>query len=141
MKTWLALFGAPSIVLGCLSVNYALVTPACRLGGHALLDGVSGASLVVCTAATLLAWQRWRETRRSSTSSAPARSTPPLPSPPLPSPPLPSPPLPSPPLPTPDMTGRPARAGFIAAVAAGVGALSVLSVIAITIPQWLLSAC
>jgi len=111
MKTWLALLGAPSIVLGCLSVNYALVTPACRLGGHALLDGVSGASLVVCTAATLLAWQRWRETRHASTPSTPAA------------------------------TGRPARAGFIAAVAAGVGALSVLSVIAISIPQWLLSAC
>jgi TRAP-type C4-dicarboxylate transport system permease small subunit len=110
MKTWLALLGAPTIVLTCLSVNYALVTPACRLGGHALLDGVSGASFIVCTAATLLAWQRWRETRRS-------------------------------PAPSAGSTARPARAGFIAAVAAGVGALSVLSVIAISIPQWLLSAC
>ncbi|WP_250516838.1 hypothetical protein [Caballeronia sp. INDeC2] len=111
MKTWLALLGAPSIVLGCLCVNYALVTPACHLGGHALLDGVSGTSLVVCTAATLLAWRRWRETRRSPAQMAA------------------------------DATARPARAVFIAAVAAGVGALSVLSVIAISIPQWLLSAC
>jgi len=111
MKTWLALLGAPSIVLGCLSVNYALVMSACRLGGHALLDGVSGASLLVCVAATLLAWQRWRDARRTLG------------------------------LPTPDAGDRPARAGFIAAVAAGVGALSVLSVIAISIPQWLLSAC
>ncbi|SAK45418.1 hypothetical protein AWB75_00779 [Caballeronia catudaia] len=111
MKTWLALLGAPSIVLGCLSVNYALVTPACFLGGHALLDGVSAVSLIVCVAATLLAWHRWRDARRAHA------------------------------LPTPDAGSRPARAGFIAAVAAGVGALSVLSVIAISIPQWLLSAC
>ena len=67
MKTWLALLGAPSIVLACLSVNYALLAPACRLSSHALLDGVSGASLVVCVLATLLAWQRWRD--------APARSS------------------------------------------------------------------
>ena len=111
MKIWLALLGAPSIVLACLSLNYALVTPACRLGGHALLDGVSGASAIVCVAATLLAWQRWHDARRKLA------------------------------LPTPDTGDRPARAGFIAAVAAGVGALSVLSVIAISIPQWLLSAC
>ncbi|KND55269.1 hypothetical protein BPUN_2827 [Candidatus Paraburkholderia kirkii] len=95
MKTWLALLGAPLIVLGCLSVNYALVAPACGLGSRALLDSVSGASVVVCTLA----------------------------------------------LPTPDGADRPARAGFVAAVAAGVGALSVLSVIAISIPQWLLPAC
>ncbi|WP_371884411.1 hypothetical protein [Caballeronia sp. S22] len=111
MKTWLALLGAPFIVLGCLSINYALVTPACRLGGHAVLDGVSAASLLVCVGATLLAWQRWQDARR------PPRQ------------------------PTPEMTERPTRAAFVAAVAAGVGVLSVLSVIAISIPQWLLSAC
>ncbi|MDR5784449.1 hypothetical protein QCE63_34095 [Caballeronia sp. LZ065] len=111
MKTWLALLGAPSIVLGCLSVNYALVTPACRLGGQALLHGVSGASAIVCVAATLLAWQRWRDARRALA------------------------------LPTPDTAARPARPAFLAAVAAGVGVLSILSVIAISIPQWLLSAC
>ncbi|MDR5763172.1 MULTISPECIES: hypothetical protein [unclassified Caballeronia] len=111
MKTWLALLGAPSVVLGCLSVNYALVTPACRLGGEALLHGVSGASAIVCVAATLLAWKRWRDARRALA------------------------------LPAPDTAARPARPAFIAAVAAGVGALSVLSVIAISIPQWLLSAC
>jgi hypothetical protein len=55
MKTWLALIGAPSVVLGCLTVNYALATAACRLGGHALLDGVNGASFIVCAGATLLA--------------------------------------------------------------------------------------
>ncbi|SAL03094.1 hypothetical protein [Caballeronia ptereochthonis] len=111
MRTWLALLGAPSIVLGCLGVNYALIAPACRLGSRALLDGVSGASFVVCALATLLAWQRWRETRRALA------------------------------LQTPDAADRPARAGFVAAVAAGVGALSVLSVIAISIPQWLLPVC
>jgi hypothetical protein len=111
MKTWLALIGAPSIMLACLSVNYALVTPACLLGGHALLDGMSGVSFIVCVGATLLAWQRWRAQRRELA------------------------------LPSSDRTDRPARAGFVAAVAAGVGALSGLSVVAISIPQWLLSAC
>jgi hypothetical protein len=72
---------------------------------------VSGASFIVCAGATLLAWQRWLDERRRLALS------------------------------TPDTAGRPARAGFVAAVAAGVGALSVLSVIAISIPQWLLSAC
>ncbi|MDR5763499.1 hypothetical protein [Caballeronia sp. LZ035] len=111
MKVWFALLGAPSIVLGCLSLNYVLVTPACRLGGQALLHGVSGASALACVAATLLAWQRWRTARRDLA------------------------------LPTPDSADRPARPAFVAVVAAGVGALSVLSVIAISIPQWLLSAC
>ncbi|SAL86785.1 hypothetical protein AWB74_07846 [Caballeronia arvi] len=111
MKTWLALLGAPSIVLACLTVNYALIAPACRLSSHALLDGVSGASLVVCVLATLLAWQRWRDAQHAH------------------------------PSPTNDASALPARPGFVAAVATGVGALSAGAVIAISIPQWILPAC
>ncbi|SAL01331.1 hypothetical protein AWB80_08104 [Caballeronia pedi] len=111
MKTWLALLGAPSIVLTCLGVNYALVAPACRLSSHALLDGMSCASLVVCVLATLLAWQRWRDAQRAH------------------------------PIPTGDASSLSVRSGFVAAVATGVGALSVLAVIAISIPQWILPAC
>ncbi|MDR5883524.1 hypothetical protein [Caballeronia sp. LZ032] len=111
MKTWLALLGAPSIVLTCVSVNYALLAPACRLSNHTLLDGVSGASLVVCVLATLLAWQRWRDARRAH----PVLSN--------------------------NASDLPARPAFVAAVATGVGALSVLAVIAIWIPQWILPAC
>ncbi|GJH12838.1 hypothetical protein CBA19CS11_28390 [Caballeronia novacaledonica] len=111
MKTCLALLGAPSIVLACLSINYALLAPACRLSSHALLDGVSGASLVTCVLATLLAWHRWRDARHTHSN------------------------------PTDDASALPARSGFVAAVAAGVGALSGLAVIALSIPQWILPAC
>jgi hypothetical protein len=107
MKSWLALLGAPSMVLACLSLNYALVEPACQLGSRVLLHRVSGASFVVCSLATLLALQRWRALG----------------------------------LATADDGALPARAGFMAAVGVGVGTLSALSVIAISIPQWLIRAC
>ena len=53
MRTWLALIVAPSLALGCLSVNYALVSlvPVC-VAANAAINGVSVASLVVCAVTT-----------------------------------------------------------------------------------------
>jgi hypothetical protein len=109
MRTWLALIVAPSLALVCLSVNYALVAlmRACA-SANVALNGVSIASFVVCVAATLLAWRRWRTTRDALAA---------------------------------DSVALPARAGFMASVATGVGVISVLSILAISIPQWLLPPC
>jgi len=108
MLTWPALLFAPSLLLGLLSVNYALVEPSCHLQSMLLLHGVSAASLAVSVIATLLAFGRWRSARREADPSAPALRS---------------------------------REGFLAVVATGVGTLSSLGIIFISLPQWLLSAC
>ncbi|SAL77398.1 hypothetical protein AWB67_05084 [Caballeronia terrestris] len=111
MRTWLALIVAPSLVLACLGVNYALVSTMaapCSAASVAPLNSVSVASFAVCVVASIAAWLRWRSARAG---------------------------IPS------DSSARPARAGFVASVAIGVGVLSALSVLAISIPQWLLSPC
>ena len=108
MLTWPALLFAPSLLLGFLSVNYALVEPSCQLQSMALLNGVSAASLAVSVICTALAFGRWRSARRQADPSAP---------------------------------GLTSQQGFFAAVATGVGALSSLAIFAISLPQWLLSAC
>ncbi|WP_244818107.1 hypothetical protein [Caballeronia sp. Lep1P3] len=108
MLTWPALLFAPSVLLGLLSVNYALVEPSCHLHSIAVLNGVSAASLAASIIVTALAFGRWRSARRDADPSAPALRS---------------------------------RAGFLAAVATGVGALSSLGIFVISLPQWLLSAC
>lgn len=109
MRTWLALIVAPSLALGCLSVNYALVSlvPVC-VAANAEINGVSVASLVVCAVTTVLAWRRWRSTRNALAA---------------------------------DSVALIARPGFMASVATGVGVISTLSVLAISIPQWVLPPC
>jgi hypothetical protein len=108
MLTWPALLFAPSLLLGSLSLNYALVEPSCHLQTTIALNGVSAGSLALSVIATLLAFGRWRTARREADPSAPALRS---------------------------------REGFIAAVATGVGTLSSLAILVISLPQWLLPAC
>ncbi|WP_250537299.1 hypothetical protein [Caballeronia sp. AZ10_KS36] len=108
MLTWPALLFAPSVLLGLLSVNYALVEPSCHLQSMLLLHGISVASLAVSVISTLLAFGRWRSARREADPSAPTVRS---------------------------------REGFMAVVATGVGTLSSIGIIFISLPQWLLSAC
>ena len=109
MRTWLALVVAPSLALGCLSVNYALVSlvRVCT-SANAAVNGVSVASFVLCLTATALAGWRWRSARNALAA---------------------------------DSVALTARAGFIASVATGVGVISTLSILAISIPQWMLPPC
>ena len=71
MLTWPALLFAPSVLLGLLSLNYALVEPSCHLRTIILMHGVSAASLAVSVLATLLAFSRWRSSRRETDPYAP----------------------------------------------------------------------
>jgi hypothetical protein len=61
MQTWLALLGAPSLVLINLSVNYALASQACTLRSNTPLLAVNAVALACAVVATLLAWHRWRQ--------------------------------------------------------------------------------
>jgi hypothetical protein len=61
MQTWLALLGAPSLVLVNLSVNYAMVSQACALRSNTPLLTVNATALACSIAAPLLAWHRWRQ--------------------------------------------------------------------------------
>jgi hypothetical protein len=108
MRTWLALLAAPSVVLGALSANYALVTPACAWRTLLPAASVTAAALLFSMIATLLAWQRWREAGVIASASAPA---------------------------------LPARPAMLACAATGVGAISTLALVAMWIPQWLISPC
>ncbi|QSN63966.1 MULTISPECIES: hypothetical protein [unclassified Caballeronia] len=108
MLTWPALLFAPSVLLGLLSLNYALVEPSCHLQSMLLMHGISVASLAVSVLSTLLAFGRWRSAGREADPSSPALRS---------------------------------RAGFMAVVATGVGTLSSIGIIFISLPQWLLSAC
>jgi hypothetical protein len=128
MKTWLALLGAPTVVLGNLSALYVFVGPACRWGTSAPLHALTLLSLAFALVATLLAWSRYRQA-----SGAAARAG--------------DGPMPG------DAAGTAvgataaadgARAGrhrFLAGVAIGVGALSVAALVLLSVPTLVLSPC
>ncbi|CAB3805935.1 hypothetical protein [Pararobbsia alpina] len=59
MQTWLALLGAPTVLLATLTANYALVPYACAWRNGAPLGWVSTAALLFSVAVTLLALRRW----------------------------------------------------------------------------------
>lgn len=108
MQTWLALLGAPSMVLLALSLNYALVSSACEWRSDAPLQGVTAGAFAFAAFATVLAWHRWRARRGAM---------------------------------APDDVRMRARAGFLAFVAMCVGFLSSIVLLAMWLPQWLLSPC
>lgn len=60
MQTWLALLGAPTVLLATLTANYALVPYACAWRNGAPLAWVSAVALLFSVTATLLALRRWR---------------------------------------------------------------------------------
>ena len=62
IANWLSLLLTPSLALGVLTINYALVTPACeRQGDLSWVHGVFAVSMLLCLLCTLLAWRNWRQ--------------------------------------------------------------------------------
>jgi hypothetical protein len=108
MQTWPALLGAPSLVLITLTVNYAMVPPACASGNHLPMAAFGAIALACSAVSTIGAGRRWRD--ESAIASA-------------------------------EDVALPARPGFIACVATFVGVISTLALLAMWIPQWLISAC
>jgi len=105
MAIWLALLVAPTLALADQCVALSMTVWACR-GQHLLALHLVHLPFALATAvATVLAWQRWRETAAPSAGDATARSH------------------------------------FIAGMAIGVAALSLLVIVTMWAPTWLLSPC
>lgn len=111
MGNWPALLVAPSLALTNLTVTYALVTPSCSRQSMLAPNLVSAVSLLACAWMSWHAWRNWRMARRTG---GPAAG---------------------------DTDAAPDRPPFLALVAAMVGALSCLVVLAQWFPQWVLSPC
>jgi len=111
MPNWPALLVAPSLALTNLSVTYALVTPSCTRQSMLAPNLVSAVLLLACIWMSWCAWRNWRADR----------------------------PVEGPP--AGDSDAAPAHRPFVALVAAMVGALSSLVVLAQWFPQWVLSPC
>jgi Na+/H+-translocating membrane pyrophosphatase len=111
MPNWLALFVAPSLALANLSITYALVTPSCAHQNTVAAHVLSGVMLLACLAMSGGAWRNWRRAERGDTAGDAAGD------------------------------GVQDRPPFVALVAACVGALSSLAVLALWFPVWVLSPC
>ncbi|MDR5752281.1 MULTISPECIES: hypothetical protein [unclassified Caballeronia] len=111
MRSWLALIVAPCVALACLSVNYLLVWTMTSRCPAASAAPLNGVSAGSLAVCVAATVFAWLRWR-STRNDASA-----------------------------DSPARPARAGFVAAVATGVGVLSAASVIVMAIPQWLLAPC
>ncbi|HEX5539364.1 MAG TPA: hypothetical protein VFX01_06210 [Methylophilaceae bacterium] len=122
IANWLALLLAPSLALTTLTVNYAAVTHTCEQQGGGELHIVAGISLVLSLTFTFLAW---RNTRRQQDDKLPQADR----------------------LPQDDRLTKAepsrtrGRQHFVAKVAALVGLLSSLAIIALWLPVWVLSPC
>jgi hypothetical protein len=112
MPIWPALLLAPSLALTHLSLAYVLVTPACAAQHTGWLHLSSVAFLAIALALTAMAFVEARRRARRSVPEA-----------------------------TLDSDLAEVRPWFIAGVATLVGLLSSLVILAIWIPQWLLSPC
>jgi hypothetical protein len=128
VKTWLALLGAPTVVLGNLSALYVFVGPACRWRTSAPLHALTLLSLAFAVVATLLAWSHYRQASAATArvvgrpTSADAAATA------------------FGAMAAADGAGS-VRARFLAGVAVGVGALSVAALVLLAIPALVLSPC
>ena len=112
---WPALLASPLLVLGHLSLAYALVSPSCARQDSAMLHGLTVLSLLLSLSMTVLAWRAWR--RLTGSSEPRARLT--------------------------DSDGdrEGSRPPFLALVGTLTGALSTLVVVAMWLPLWLLPPC
>lgn len=112
MRSWFALFGSPSLALAVQSIMYALVTPSCSTQTRVWIHVSAGGALLLAVVLGVLAWSDW---------SARAAGLPQ----------------------GPDSTeGDPRSARrFLAAVAVGVTAISVLAILAMWVGAWMLSPC
>jgi hypothetical protein len=115
MPNWPALLVAPSLALTNLSVTFALTTPACSRQSTLAPNLVSAVFLLACVWMSWGAWRNWRAAGGGSGRDAgPAAG---------------------------ETDAAPDRRPFLALVAAMVGALSCLVVLAQWFPQWVLSPC
>jgi hypothetical protein len=112
MRTWLALIVTPSLALAVQSVMYALVTPMCATQTRVWVHLAAGGALLASAVLAVMAWSDW---------AARARSLPGSPD---------------------SVHGDPSsNRRFLAAVATGVAALSLLVILAMWIGAWMLSPC
>ena len=64
IANWLALLLTPMLALTALSINYALVTPACEQQANVVwLHGVFAASLLLSVLFTVLAGRNWQRSK------------------------------------------------------------------------------
>jgi hypothetical protein len=109
---WPALLIAPLLALAEQSTVYALVTPACERQLSAWLHAVPAGFLVVTLLLTAMAWRQARRFQREGAAQPHA-----------------------------DADAMASRRYFVAWIGVGSGALSSLAIVAMWVPQWVLSAC
>jgi hypothetical protein len=114
MKNWPALLVAPTLALTNLAVTYALVTPSCSRQDMTAPNVVSALLLLACAWMSWQALGNWRNGDPAAQLSGEDTAA---------------------------SDAAPERRPFVALVAAMVGALSCLVVIAQWFPQWVLSPC
>ena len=112
MLSWPALLLGPVLALAEQSIVYALSTPTCQSQREAWLHGVPLVFMAVTLLFTAMAWGEARRLRRDGLGAPHA-----------------------------DADTRALRRYFVACAATGVGALSTLAIVAMWIPQWVLSPC
>jgi hypothetical protein len=112
MLIWPALLIAPLLALAEQSIVYALATPTCQTQREAWLHGVPFGFVVLTLALTAMAWREARRLRRTSADAGHV-----------------------------DTDARELRRYFLARVAVWCGALSSLVIVALWLPQWVLSPC
>lgn len=113
-RSW-AVWPAPLLALGLVSLVYALVTPACARQGGLVLHLVSAATLLLCGLMTGLAWHAWRGRAPVADGIPPVTAS--------------------------DSGAAASRPSFVALLATLVGALSALVVAALWVPVWMLPPC
>jgi hypothetical protein len=111
-RIWPSLLLAPAMALGELSIVYAMVTPLCSVQGGEWMHAVSLAFVVAGALLTALAWAEARRLKQAHGA----------------------------PVPT-DTDRHGPQQLFLARVATWSGALSLLVMVALWIPPWVLSPC
>ena len=112
MLIWPALLLAPLLALAEQSIVYALATPSCETQREAWLHGIPFGFAVLAIALTALAW---REAQRLGHANAEAAHV--------------------------DADAQALGRYFLARVAVWSGALSSMVIVALWLPQWVLSPC
>jgi hypothetical protein len=111
MKSWLALVVAPSVALATQSAMYAMVTPACGTQTRLQLHLLAAVALVVVVVLAVFAFSE-SSLHRGEPGSMDS-----------------------------DAGDRPARDRFLANMAAAVGALAALVIVAMWFTTWVLTPC
>ncbi|KWE86222.1 hypothetical protein WT54_15145 [Burkholderia territorii] len=71
MRIWIALLGAPSVVLAVLSVDYALAGPACAWRSASPILALTAAAATATAACAVLAWRTPAAHRQAIDAGAP----------------------------------------------------------------------